>query len=139
MRPNGITVYSKSPKCVRKAVFHSSPSLIGMRLKAFSKSITVNLLQRIFLHLVHHHFLFFFGQICYHCPNPSVYILSGFLLLGFIVGTLILSMPCFLAFETSPFSHQLCSFICGHRIYVHGVWVSFLFHWKLEPSLCLAC
>ena len=42
VRPNGITVYSKSPCLVWKAVFHSSPTAILIRLYPFFMSKLVN-------------------------------------------------------------------------------------------------
>ena len=42
VNPNGITVYSKDPWYMWKAVFHSSPSAILMRLYPFLRSNLVN-------------------------------------------------------------------------------------------------
>ena len=42
VRPNDITVYLKSPYLVQKAVFHSSPAAILMRLYLFFGSHLVN-------------------------------------------------------------------------------------------------
>ena len=95
-------------------------------------------IQWVFLHLVHHCFLFFLGQFCYHCLDSSIYIFPSLLLLGLVIRTLVFLVSSFLAFKTSPFPHQFGSLICGHGVYVHGVQISFLFRRKLEPLLCLA-
>ena len=42
VKPNGITVYSKSPCLVWKAIFHSSPAAILIRFYLFFRSNLVN-------------------------------------------------------------------------------------------------
>jgi len=42
VNPNGITVYSNKPFLVQKAVFHSSPAVIRIRLYPFFRSNLVN-------------------------------------------------------------------------------------------------
>lgn len=43
MRPKGMTKYSKCPRCVLNAVFHSSPSRMRTRWYAFLRSSLVNM------------------------------------------------------------------------------------------------
>ena len=95
-------------------------------------------IQWIPFHLLHHRLLFFFGQFCYHCLNPSVYIFPSFLWLGFIIRTLVPSVSSFLTFEAGSFPHQLCWFVSCHGIYIHGIQVSFLLCWELESLFHLA-
>ena len=42
VRPNGITVYSKSPGLVRKSVFYSASAVIHIRLYQFFSSNLIN-------------------------------------------------------------------------------------------------
>ena len=96
-------------------------------------------IQWVLFHLFHHRLLFFFGQFRYHHSDPSVHIFPSLLLLRFIIRTLILSMSNLLALKAGSFLHQFCSFIGCHGIYVHGIWVSFLLYWELEPLFHLTC
>ena len=96
-------------------------------------------IQWVLFHLFHHCLLFFFGQFCYHHPNPSIYVFPRLLLLGTVIRTLVLLVSDLLAFETSSFLHQLGLFIGCHGIYIHGIWILFLLYWELEPSFRLAC